>query len=56
MSPGIFAIVVLEKQLQRAVQDPAIGNIALLIGLAIFFALLGIAFYRWYSARRVRAL
>jgi phosphatidylserine/phosphatidylglycerophosphate/cardiolipin synthase-like enzyme/uncharacterized membrane protein YdjX (TVP38/TMEM64 family) len=52
MSPGIFAIVVLEQQLQRAVQDPAIGNIALLIGLAIFFALTGIVFYRWYSARR----
>jgi len=56
MSPGIFAIVVLESQLQRALRDPAIGNIALLIGLAIFFALLGIAFYRWYSARRVPAL
>jgi uncharacterized membrane protein YdjX (TVP38/TMEM64 family) len=56
MSPGIFAIVVLENQLQRALRDPAIGNIALLVGLAIFFAFLGIGFYRWYSARRVPAL
>jgi uncharacterized membrane protein YdjX (TVP38/TMEM64 family) len=56
MSPGIFVIVVLENQLQLALRDPAIGNIALLVGLAIFFALLGIGFYRWYSARRVPAL
>ena len=53
MSPGIFAIVVLGKQLQQAVQDPGMGNITLLIGLAMFFALVGIGFYRWYSGRRM---
>jgi phospholipase D1/2 len=55
MSPGISAIVVLGNQLQRALQDPGIGNITLLMGLAIFFALLGAAFYRWYGTRPLRA-
>jgi len=55
MSPGILAVVVLGNQLQRALQDPGIGNITLLMGLAIFFALLGTAFYRWYGSRRLRA-
>jgi phospholipase D1/2 len=54
MSPGIFAIVVLESQLEQALEDPAIGNITLLVGLAMFFALLGAMFYRWYSSRAVR--
>ena len=34
MSPGILAVVVLENQLQRALQDPGIGNITLLMVLA----------------------
>jgi phospholipase D1/2 len=55
MSPGILAVVVLENQLERALQDPGIGNITLLIGLAIFFAFLGAAFYRWYGTRPLRA-
>ena len=55
MSPGISAVVLLENQLQRALQDPGIGNITLLMGLAIFFALLGAAFYRWYGTRPLRA-
>jgi phospholipase D1/2 len=55
MSPGILAVVVLGNQLQRALQDPGIGNITLLMGLAIFFALLGVAFYRWYGTRPLRA-
>ena len=55
MSPGILAVVVLGNQLQRALQDPGIGNIMLLTGLAIFFALLGWAFYRWYGTRPLRA-
>jgi phospholipase D1/2 len=55
MSPGILAIVVLENQLERALQDPGIGNITLLIGLALFFAFLGAAFYRWYGTRPLRA-
>jgi phosphatidylserine/phosphatidylglycerophosphate/cardiolipin synthase-like enzyme/uncharacterized membrane protein YdjX (TVP38/TMEM64 family) len=55
MSPGISAVVVLENQLERALQDPGIGNIMLLMALAIFFALLGAAFYRWYGARPLRA-
>ena len=54
MSPGILAIVVLENQLERALQDPGIGNITLLIGLAMFLALLGAAFYRWYGTRPLR--
>ena len=55
MSPGILAVVLLENQLQRALQDPGIGNITLLMALAIFFALLGAAFYRWYGTRPLRA-
>jgi phospholipase D1/2 len=55
MSPGILAVVVLENQLERALQDPGVGNITLLIGLAIFFALLGAVFYRWYWTRPVPA-
>src|SRR5882724_5603794 len=55
MSPGILAVVLLGDQLQRALQDPGIGNITLLMGLAIFFALLGAAFYRWYGTRPLRA-
>jgi len=55
MSPGISAIVLLENQLQRALEDPGIGSITLLLGLAVFFALLGWAFYRWYGARPLRA-
>jgi phospholipase D1/2 len=55
MSPGISAIVLLENQLQRALEDPGIGSITLLLGLAIFFALMGWAFYRWYGARPLRA-
>jgi phospholipase D1/2 len=55
MTPGISAVVVLENQLQRAIEDPGIGNITLLLGLAIFFALLGWAFYRWYGTRPLRA-
>ena len=55
MSPGILAVVVLGNQLQRALQDPGIGNITLLMGLVIFFGLLGVAFYRWYGSRPLRA-
>jgi uncharacterized membrane protein YdjX (TVP38/TMEM64 family) len=55
MSPGILAVVMLGNQLQRALQDPGIGNITLLMGLAIFFAVLGAAFYRWYGTRPLRA-
>jgi len=55
MSPGILGVVVLGNQLQRALQDPGIGNIMLLMGLAIFFGLLGVAFYRWYGSRPLRA-
>jgi phospholipase D1/2 len=54
MSPGILAVVTLENQLESAIQDPGIGNIVALTGLAVFFALLGAAFYRWYSTRPVR--
>lgn len=54
MSPGIFIIMVLEAQLEQALQDPAIGSIALLVGLAVFFAVLGGLFYRWYSRKPVR--
>jgi phospholipase D1/2 len=56
MSPGIFVIVVLESQLEQALEDPAIGNITLLIGLAMFFAIVGAMFYRWYSSRTVRTV
>jgi uncharacterized membrane protein YdjX (TVP38/TMEM64 family) len=51
MSPGIFMIVVLQDQLGRTLRDPTIGTIALLLALAIFFALLGAGFYRWYAQR-----
>jgi phospholipase D1/2 len=52
MSPGIFTIVVLEDQLGQALRDPDVGRIALLIGLAVFFAVVGIAFFRWYARGR----
>jgi phosphatidylserine/phosphatidylglycerophosphate/cardiolipin synthase-like enzyme/uncharacterized membrane protein YdjX (TVP38/TMEM64 family) len=52
MSPGIFIIVVLEAQLGQALRDPAVGRIALLLGLALFFALVGIVFFRWYARGR----
>jgi uncharacterized membrane protein YdjX (TVP38/TMEM64 family) len=51
MSPGIFMVVVLHYQLGQTLRDPTIGTMALLIGLAIFFALLGANFYRWYAQR-----
>ncbi len=54
MSPGILAIVLLENQLGRALEDPGLGNIALLVGLAVCFAVLGMTFYRWYWIRPVR--
>lgn len=54
MSPGILAIVVLESQLERALQDPGLGNITFLIGLAICLGLLAAAFYRWYGTRPLR--
>jgi uncharacterized membrane protein YdjX (TVP38/TMEM64 family) len=51
MSPGIFMLVVLQDQLGRALRDPTTGTIALLLALAIFFALLGAGFYHWYAQR-----
>jgi phosphatidylserine/phosphatidylglycerophosphate/cardiolipin synthase-like enzyme/uncharacterized membrane protein YdjX (TVP38/TMEM64 family) len=53
MSPGIFILVLLEDQFEKMLQDPTIGRFALLSGLACFFALMGVMFYRWYSERRV---
>ncbi len=55
MSPGISAIVLLENQLARALEDPGMGNIILLIVLAILFAFLGVGFYRWYGGRAMPA-
>ena len=55
MSPGISAIVLLENQLARALEDPGMGNIILLIVLAIVFAFLGVGFYRWYGGRAMPA-
>jgi uncharacterized membrane protein YdjX (TVP38/TMEM64 family) len=52
MSPGIFTIVVLEDQLGQALRDPEVARIALLIGLAVFFAVVGIVFFRWYARGR----
>lgn len=49
MSPGILTLVVLEDQFDRALRDPTVGRFALLLGLAVFFALLAMVFYRWYS-------
>jgi uncharacterized membrane protein YdjX (TVP38/TMEM64 family) len=53
MSPGILTLVILEDQFEKALRDPTIGRFALLLGLAIFFASLAWAFYRWVSRRRV---
>ncbi len=53
MTPGILTLVVLEDQLDRTLRDPTIGRFALLLGLAIFFALLAMVFYRWYSRQRM---
>jgi uncharacterized membrane protein YdjX (TVP38/TMEM64 family) len=55
MSPGILAIVVLENQLERALQDPGLGNITFLIGLAIWFGVLAALFYSWYGNRSLPA-
>jgi len=49
MTPGIFIIVLLHYQFRRTLRDPTIGTVVLLLALAIFFALLGAAFYRWYT-------
>ena len=51
MSPGIFMVVILADQLGRNLRDPTTGTVTLLMALAIFFALLGGAFYRWYAQR-----
>jgi len=55
MIPGITIIVVLGHQLGRTLRDPTFGTVALLLGLAIFFASLGVIFYRWYAQRRSMA-
>jgi uncharacterized membrane protein YdjX (TVP38/TMEM64 family) len=55
MSPGISAIVLLEYQLQRSLENPGIGNVALLIILAICFALVGAGFYRWCAGKTMPA-
>jgi uncharacterized membrane protein YdjX (TVP38/TMEM64 family) len=52
--PGILAVVVLENHLERALSRSRVGNLTLLIGLAIFFALLG-AVFTWYGTRPVPA-
>jgi uncharacterized membrane protein YdjX (TVP38/TMEM64 family) len=52
MSPGILTLVILEDQFEKALRDPTIGRFALLLGLAIFFASLAWAFYRWATRRR----
>jgi uncharacterized membrane protein YdjX (TVP38/TMEM64 family) len=54
MSPGIFALVMLQDQIEQVLRDPATRSVALLAGLAIFYGLLGGFFYRWYSRRRAR--
>jgi phosphatidylserine/phosphatidylglycerophosphate/cardiolipin synthase-like enzyme/uncharacterized membrane protein YdjX (TVP38/TMEM64 family) len=51
MAPGIFVIILLQHHLGRSLRDPTIGTVVLLIGLAIFFALLAAIFYRWYARR-----
>lgn len=55
MIPGISAVVLLENQLQRSLEDPGIGNLALLVTLAICFALAGAGFYRWYGVPASRS-
>jgi hypothetical protein len=51
MAPGIFIIILLQHHLGRSLGDPTIGTVVLLIGLAIFFAVLAAIFYRWYARR-----
>ncbi|HEY7320844.1 MAG TPA: VTT domain-containing protein [Candidatus Binatia bacterium] len=53
MSPGIAAVVLLDTQLRRFLVDPTIGNVALLVTLAICFALAGAGFYHWYGRKAV---
>jgi phospholipase D1/2 len=55
MAPGIFVIMVLEAQLEQALRDPAVGSMALLVGLAVFFGALGGLFYRWYARKGASA-
>jgi uncharacterized membrane protein YdjX (TVP38/TMEM64 family) len=54
MTPGIFAIVILEDQLEEVLRDPAIESASLLLGLAVFFGLMAVAFHRWFSRKRWR--
>jgi uncharacterized membrane protein YdjX (TVP38/TMEM64 family) len=46
MAPGIFAVVLLETQLEQTLQDPTIEGVALLSALSVFFALAGGVVYR----------
>jgi uncharacterized membrane protein YdjX (TVP38/TMEM64 family) len=56
MAPGIFALVVLEAQLDRALRDPTIEGFALLSALSVFFALAGwVAYCRIVKKPRARA-
>ncbi|HWP60168.1 MAG TPA: VTT domain-containing protein [Candidatus Acidoferrales bacterium] len=53
MGPGIWAVVLLEAQLERALRDTATEAFALLLLLAIFFALAGLAAYRRIAKKRI---
>jgi len=53
MAPGIFAVVVVETQLQRTLRDPPIESFALLLGLSLFFALAGFVTYRRLFRKRI---
>jgi uncharacterized membrane protein YdjX (TVP38/TMEM64 family) len=55
MSPGIAAVVLLESQLRRLLEDPAIGNVALLVTLAICFALAGAGIYHSFGRKAMAA-
>lgn len=54
MTPGILGIVLLADRLEAVLRDPSIQTASLLFTLAIFFALVALAFGRWYSPKRWR--
>ncbi len=54
MTPGILAIVLLENRIEALLRDPSIQTASLLFTLAIFFAIVALAFGRWCSPKRWR--
>ena len=53
MTPGILGMVILEKEFEGIVSDPAVATVGLLVLLSIFFVGLAVMLSRWY-VRKMR--